>query len=280
MAVLPYRGTGLANLPWYALLGEAAIVNQSALTSITATSSVTIHTPGAWTELIASTSGDATLLVLNFGGIQVSATETSLLVNIATGLSGSEAVVASGIAVGGAAGHTDSGMNVVVYLPLRLPASTRVAIQCQSLISADTVAVRYSLYRLGALHMVPPTVDVLGSSTATSRGTVMSGGSGSYVEIIASTARDYRAICIVPSIASSTVGNITATYTAAVGGAGSEADIGSIIARYGATELVNMVPAAPPLPLARYIPAGSRLSVKHDIASGPGNYAACLIGVP
>ena len=107
----------------------------------------------------------------------------------------------------------------------------------------------------------------------------MSGASGTYVEIVASTSRAYRAVVLVPNVSSNTVASINVTYTVATGAAGSEVDLGSRIFLYIDAEFMvpntsndSLIPAN--------IPAGTRLSVKHNIVSNPVGYGVTLIGIP
>jgi hypothetical protein len=274
----PMRGLG--NLPWYATNTGYKIVNASISTNVNATASATIHTKGAWSQLLASSSGEATMLALFCSGVWTAGAETSLLVDVGVGAAGSEVVVVPDIAVGGAFATGANVMSTSIYLPLRIASGSRIAVRCQALIASDTVTLRYALLNTGAAHMVPTSVDTLGTSTATSRGTVMSGASGTYVQVTDSTTRDYRALCIVPSVAGTNTSNVDVTYTAAVGAAGAEVDIGDIAARYESSENVYMSSVVPPLPIARFIPAGSRLSIKHSIGANPDQYGACLVGVP
>jgi hypothetical protein len=275
---------GIANLPWYALLGEIKVVNEAALSGTSLTASASAHTKGSYSELLASASGDANLLAMMITGVNVSGEDTSTLMDIATGDAGSEIDRAPNIAIGGAG--TASALQtagIYLYLPIRIAAGQRVAARIQALRTApQTANVRWSLLRVGALHMVPESVDVLGTSTATSGGTAMSGASGSYVQVVASTARDYRAVCIIPcqGVGATVVSNASVLYTMGVGEAGSEIDTGSVFFRSSSLETIGVFNVVPPMPIARYIPAGSRLSVKHEIASNPQNYGVCLIGVP
>jgi hypothetical protein len=50
--------------------------------------------------------------------------------------------------------------------------------------------------------------------------------------------------------------------------------------RYVSSEQAGSPIESPYLPMAYQIPAGSRLAVRHRLASNPGGAAVCLIGVP
>lgn len=272
---------GIANLPWYTLLGGLRHSSANSLISGTAlTASATIHTKGAWAQVIASTADECVLMAVNVGAIRILNTETSTLLDLATGASGSEVAFAENIAVGGASPGNTFDIGTVMLLPIRIPASTRIAARIQGLRASQTANVVMQLYSGPAPYLLPTKLDVLGTSTATSRGTAMSGASGSYVEITASTARRYRAICIVPSVPTS---NITTarvvTYTVGRGTAGSEIALGGVPVFYDTLERCSVHPLGIST-IACDVPAGSRLAVSHNLPNNPGEFSCCLIGVP
>jgi hypothetical protein len=270
---------GLLNVPWYFRLSDSEVVD-FLNTTTTATASATIHTKGAWTELIASTSGEAGLLYLWISNVATTSTETAMLLDVATGASGSESVIAENIAVGGAATITATVPGIFIPLPVRIAAGSRISVRIQALIASDTCVVRWGLLKFAGQQMLSTTVDVIGTSTATSRGTQLSGASGSWVEIGASSAKRYRALYIVPSNAGTAMATITISYDIGSGASGSEVTLGKTRVGSLSTEDAYTFSAFPNLPIACDVAAGSRLAVKHNIASNPSNYAVCLIGVP
>jgi len=282
VATLPYRGTGLANLPWYALLGGThAISGGQTDSGTTLTASATAHTKGSWAQLIASTSAECTALGINIGNVAVSNADTAMLVDIGVGAAGSEVVRVENIAVGGATLLARGSGGLFFMLPLRIAAGSRIAARCQSVRTSGTGVIHCAPMAMGASHVVPTAVDVLGASTADSRGTAMSGASGTWVEITGSTARDYSAVLVIPSIIGTTITTARAVrYTIGIGAAGAEVAIGSTLADYTTLERVQTYGASPYLPMSYRIPAGSRIAVQHDIAANPGQIAACVIGVP
>lgn len=160
-------------------------------TSITAP---TNGTKSAYTQLIASTSFDAMLVVLNLTG-STFGNPADVFVDLAIGAAGSEQIIASDLMVGG------SGTARYV-LPLRIPAGTRVAARVSSSQTASNAACSVNL-QLGAggmMGMAPfNRCDALGISSNAGT-TVTAGGSantkGSWAQIIASTARMYRALIL------------------------------------------------------------------------------------
>jgi hypothetical protein len=73
---------------------------------------------------------------------------------------------------------------------------------------------------------------------------------------------------------------ITISYDIGSGASGSEVTLGKTRVGSLSTEDAYTFSAFPNLPIACDVAAGSRLAVKHNIASNPSNYAVCLIGVP
>lgn len=249
--------------------------------NVTVTANSSAHTKGAWSQLIASTSVDASFLLLVVSGIGASATDTATLLDIGTGASGSETVVASDIAVGGASTTTGgSRAGAMILLPLKLPASTRIAARIQSVVTGGkTASVAAYVITTGDFATAPTSVDVIGTDTATSKGTEFSGASGTWVEGIASTTQAYRAVGVVLSIHDSNVASATREYSLGVGASGSEVEFGTLRHETSALELASLMAPYSQL-FGRNIPAGSRLAVKHNIAADPSKYGFCLIGIP
>jgi len=264
-------------IPWYSL--NPNVLASTGLATVTA--DATAHVKGAWSEIIASTAQDVSFLFVVASGVGATTVLTSTLVDIGVGGSGSEVAVASNMSIGGAI-----GTGVFISLPIFVPAGSRIAARIQSVVTGGkTASIRVDAYSVGNVTLVPKSVDVLGADTATSAGTAMSGASGTYVEIVASSSQKYAALGIVPAINSGTIASINVTYTVAVGSAGNEIDVGSILASYAATELVSSV-GQESFVFPAKVPAGSRISLKHNIpgpaggVNDPARYCAVVVGVP
>lgn len=272
-------GTGLRRSPktsviqpWFRRCRADYVANQNA----NATYGTTAHTKGAWVQVHSSTPSASSLLYFGSAQIGVSSTDTSTLVDIGVGAAGSETVIVPNLAIGG----WQQGANVLI--PVAIPSGSRVAVRLQGSRTSPTapsggnsVALTNSL----DYALTPTSVDVLGINTATSSATALTGASGSWTEITASTAKDYQTVIIVPSTSSTVTSNITVVMTLGIGASGSEVAISSLQNRYNAsTQWLNNFNQ--PLWFSGPVPAGSRLSVRHDIASNPGRYNVCLIGVP
>lgn len=236
--------------------------------SVTVTAHATAHTKGAWTELIASTSGDATFLVLDVSGVAVSATSTATLIDLAVGGAGSEVAFLSNLPVGGADAAVSGISCYQVPLPVSVASGSRISARIQSEVAGGkTASVAVAAFSGGAL--TPGTLTVLGSSTGTSRGTALD---TSRVEIVASTAATYRYLVMVPSLAASIVStDTTMSVGLASGGAGSEVSIGSISARLRYLEQIG-VPAGrvswAMTAVKGGVSAGTRLSMNQSSMSG------------
>jgi hypothetical protein len=252
-------------------------VNTAGPVTVTANSSA--HTKGAWAEVIASTSANASYLVLVVRDISDNATDTATLIDLATGASGSESAFASNIAVGGASNAVRDG--IAIPIPFQIPSGARLSARIQSVVTGGkTASVFAYLFDAGDYAVAPTTLDVIGTFTATSKGTEFSGSSGTYVEAIASTTQAYRAVTFVPSVHNAAIfGNPEYACTIGVGAAGSEAEMGlSNVATTTGETVTSLYPWT--ALFARNIPAASRLAVKHTLASNPDRYGFCLIGIP
>lgn len=258
--------------------GAYKIVNSSAQVTLTANSSA--HTKGSYSQVIASTSANSSFLFVQVYNINTSATNTAVLLDIATGSAGSETNIASNIAVGGAAA-TAGLAGLFVGLPVKIASGTRISARIQSVVTGGkTAAIVLNAIDAGDYNTAPTSVDVIGGNTSTSQGISFSGSSGTWVEATASTSQAYRAVGIVCSVHDSDAANVnSATYEVGVGGAGSEISFGSTRFTFTSSEQSGNEPPFSYL-FGRNIPAGSRLAVKHNIAANPSKYGFCLIGIP
>jgi hypothetical protein len=262
--------------PWYSTLPGAPSNTGSA--SVPAGTSAA-HTKGAWTELIASTSALTTALLVRVTGVANTATDTAGLIDIGVGAAGSETAVIPNVAVGGASSANDGGVYFMV--PVKVASGSRISARYQSKNTDNrTATVEVFAFNVGGSDAVPTSVDVLGTSTATSEGTAMSGVSGTYVQVTASTSAAYRALVVVPSSSATSIGTIGINYTVAAGAAGSEVDIGTIRVLTSSNESVASYQNGMLSVFPCVIPSGTRVSVKHNIGSSPGNYDVCVIGIP
>jgi hypothetical protein len=161
------------------------------------TGSASAHTKGSYVQLIASTAEEYSGLMLTFGSSSIC---TGLL-DIAIGSAGSEQDIVPNImfqtgVIGGLAGSA-------TFLPLRIPAGSRIAARLQTVAGGSQV-VRFCLLGFtGGYSSRPPLgrATTYGVNTGTSRGTSIDPGAsantkGSFAQIVASTANNIRALMI------------------------------------------------------------------------------------
>jgi hypothetical protein len=245
--------------------------------TVTLTASATAHTKGAWSTVIAATSSITTLLRFGINSVNVSGADSATLLDIGVGAAGSETVIVPNLAIGGSAGS-------FYNIPVEIPSGARISARIQGVRSSQTATINSRelfVFNAGDAAVIPTSVDVLGVNTATSTATAMSGGSGTWVQIVESTSKDYIGFSIAPSTSDTdTVSQSDATYEIGVGAAGSEVAFGYIHFAYGATENFSIAASRSPNLFGREVPTGSRLSIRHNIGANPEKYDACIIAIP
>jgi hypothetical protein len=244
---------------------------------VTVTASASAHTKGAWAELIASSSANASLVWVRVSNVVSNGNNTATLLDIGTGASGSEAALIENIAVGGAVA-TISQAGFVFAVPVQVPSGTRISARIQAVMTTpQTAVVQTKLYDTGDYAVAPSSVDTIGSDTATSAGTPMT-AANTYVQVSASTSRAYRGFVLLPSVSGNNVGSFNVQFSLGRGPSGSEVTLDTKASNFLNSESVGIIedpfitaPAA----------SGSRLAIKIEgPTSNFGNYAACLIGIP
>jgi len=240
--------------------------------TVTVTADATAHVKGAWSELVASTSANASLLILRVAGIPANNVNTATLLDIATGASGSESAFISNIAVGGAE-------EVAIPLPVKIASGTRLSARIQSVVTGGkTATVEAYTFDMGDYSYAPTSFDVIGTDTATSQAVAMSGSAGTWVEITASTANPYKAVIVVPATNGSPAGIRLVELRLGSGASGSEAEIGRTYVDFTNTEAALSGRFLTPL-IAGSVASGTRLSIRHDISSNQSSHEVSLIGI-
>lgn len=248
------------------------ITNDSSLVVVTADSAA--NTKGAWTELIASSSVNASLIYLNVAATATSGANTATLIDIAIGASGSEIIIAENIAVG-------SAQPIQLSFPFKIPSGSRISVRNQSVVTGGkTQNITCILMDVGDYDISPTSVDSIGGNTANSQGISFSGSSGTWVEAIASTSRAYKAVCLILSAHSNNMLSLpNLLYSIGIGSSGNEIEFGT--SRHSFSNSETSVSQFPFNHLFGYdIPAGSRLAIKHPITSNPDRHGFTLICIP
>lgn len=241
--------------------------------------------PSTFVVLSASLPEDAAGFILSVSAGYGSGSP-NCLVNLYVGASGQEQLLVGGIQIG--RGSSTGGSFKNVYVPIAIPAGTRVTAkyQCDSASGAPNVYV--SLTPLGAGFSFAPALtqwESWGADTTISRGKLVTASAtthtlGNKIELIASSTIDSQHI-IVQSHQNVAQESLLTLY---VGAAGSEVPILGPIMVAGKTdsaaaaELSKMLGTIFSLPLS--IPAGSRISaaIQSNVASATADVSVLAFG--
>lgn len=231
----------------------------------TVTAPGAINTKGAYLQLVSSSSFDAKgIIIVGYP----SSTAADMLVDIATGGSGSESPIITNFpmsAIGVTNGNNFYGAN---FIPIAIAAGSRVSARYQ------TTSLSAPL-RLGAYLIAPDSVllseitatATYGANTTDSGGTSIDPGGtantkGSYTQITASTSADLQWLIV----GSNNQGNTARTNAGwlvdiATGGSGSESVIISNLCFSSSSGINAMYPwAYPAIPIV--VSSGTRLSAR------------------
>ncbi len=228
-------------------------------TQATVTAPGSANAKGAWLELIASTANEAQGFFLTT--TLTTTASRQVLVDIGLGAASSEVVLLSNHAMSlGAMAHS-----ICSYIPLQIPAGSRVAVRYQRNNTATLTASIYLVAASGAVGYFRNT-ETWGADTTDSGGTAVTPGQndakGSYVQLVAASARDIHAILIhVHGGDFSFAGAHKVFLDIATGAAASETVLIPDIFLQGNSGDMQYRPAViGPIPC--YIPAGSRVAAR------------------
>jgi hypothetical protein len=247
-------------------------VDRSATVTVTADSTKDVK--GAWTEIIASTTTTTNFLNLSLSGTVSSGFNTGMLLDIGIGGSGSEAAVIENIPCGFMG-------SMIFQFPIQIKAGSRVSARCAAFIVSDTVSVQATTQSIPNF-VAPTSLTTFGAVTTDSRGTNIP-GDNAYIEFVASTSEQYRAIVLVPCCgnvnSALSMATENSTYTLGIGASGLESAVmtvpvgtvtnESIVLQVGTRTNIY----APESPIA----AGNRLAVKQSV--GRAYRDAIIFGV-
>lgn len=229
----------------------------------------TPHTATTWTEIDASVAQDCCgLWMASNTVIGVSATNTSMLVELAFGGSGSEVSVVQWYVGGHAIG-------IPVYLPLRIPAGTRLSGRIQGAVASDiyTPIVILEYAHRGFGFQGYAVAEPIGLNAATSAPTTGDLTDNVYDQAVASSANPYRALTAHFGVNGNAATAATLTLTVGIGGAGSEVALGDGFCRTLATEIMSELIF--PGVMGSNIPSGTRLAI---LKQGTADLTGHLIG--
>lgn len=251
----------------------------SASSAVTVTASASAHTKGSWSPIIASTSTDVDYMIVSVRGVGVGGSASGTLLDIGKGAAGSETSIAENVAVGSNGGASTTN-NVSFGIAANIPSGTRIAARIQSVVTGGkTAVVEIYTFNFGGASLVPSTVDVLGTDTATSRGTAIA-ANNTWTPITASTSQAYIGLAFVPSASNSVMATLAGVFEVGVGSSGNEQTVGFFDYDSTTSEFIlNRAPNDSAFWIfGRDIPAGSRLAIRQD--QNTTTLDGCIIGIP
>lgn len=254
-------------------------ITAGALVQLTASGST--HTKGAWTEL--NTIDSDGCCIGMFG-----TDRTRFLIDLGVGAAGSEVVIVPNIHFSIYTAQTGGQMAEETdqfWLPLHVPRGLRVAARCQS----DVASAQLVLCQIPAVRVQPTRPGLsawesFGADTANTRGTSVVNGSsgtptGSWTQLIASTARTYRWITVWASGYGTIVNDSAVDVQLGVGGAGSEVVLTDFVRLFRSAnalmDAVSVTGYSGPI----HIPKGSRVSARGVWAGGGDNQTFYVCGI-
>lgn len=241
--------------------------------NVTATASGTAHTKGAWSQAVASTAEAWGGFWLGINTNFTAATNTAILLDIGTGAAASEVVKVSNLSVGNSSVKLHTSW---VYVPLAVPASTRIAVRIQSAVTSKAATFRIvgSIdANKGAAGAVLPSfgsTQTYGALTASSRGTTVTANAstnavGAWAQLVASSTDVTRALLVRLDANSTTTLTASSGYLQiGVGAAASEIQVGHDV-WFGCSVDEWVTADGPGAIIPIYglnIPAGSRISAR------------------
>lgn len=244
--------------------------------TVTATASATPHTPGSYAEIDASLSGDAGGVFLRLtANTASSGTNSSTVIEIATGASGSEVAWAT-VAIGYLITEEQ------LYVPGFIASGTRVAVRVRSNTASKAVSAIYTF--LASPTTAPGAPVTMGGTNiaTTSRGvSITAPGSlntkGAWTEIVASTSAAFTSLMVGCQADGDTSTAVAGTLVdIGIGAASSETVLISDIYLVWATN--ESFKYWSPATFGVSIPAGSRLSARYQRADANNPLDVILVG--
>lgn len=250
----------------------------------TVTCDTTAHTKGGYSQIIASSSGTATMMRVIIANTSSTGVQTQSLVDIATGGAGNESVVIANIDAGSAP-TWPAGVGFFPFefwFPVSVAAGTRISARAQSVVAGGkTVDVHVSLFN--GSNKTATAIDTLGTVLASSRGAAVTpgagGAEGNWTEVIASTANAYTGLMWSVQNNAAAQQNSSWLLDIGTGAAGAESAIISDL--YGASAASEAVSYPRVLPIYGVsISSSTRLSARMQQSSGgAASHAVSLFGL-
>lgn len=224
------------------------------------------NTKGAWAQLVASTTYDATYIIVQFSCV---AAFKSAALDIGIGASGSEVVLLPNLIA--QSGQQNDYEQYTYAFPVNIPAGTRIAgrYQISNASGAHDCYCNVALFDGDFTRSTGAAgVDAVGFSSSTTLGTAVTPGNGSFgsfAQLTSSTSRDYLGFVMAFDLQGASYSGHSISWEVAVGASSSEKTIQPILASRvsvptssASTTIGTKV--TPFIPVA--IPSGSRVSAR------------------
>ncbi len=265
---------------WPSLSDDGVTTASSSRPATTCTASATPHTKGAWTQVSASLAAGSYIMYIEpASNVGARGVNSSTLLDVGIGGSGSETVIIPNLAVG----YSPSGSRYVAPITLASPA--RVAVRCQGAVSSQAVSAVYGFAPID-VGPAPATALVnIGANLATSRGVSLpappsDNTKSAWVELTSAASDDFDALMVcVQGDGDTAFASSGILIDVGIGGSGSETVIISNLSLSAASnELLNVQPTH--MTRSVSIPTGTRIAARWQRASSTNSADVTLIGVP
>ena len=243
--------------------GGASRVDNSG--SVTVTSGATANTFGGWTQLVASTTSESSLVIIGF---RSSDNVTSGLLSIGIGASGSETVIIPNIFVSGSGYSQEAFFN----LPITIPKGSRLSAKTSTTTASIGCVVQVITYARSftSEHACETWTDY-GTNLANSSGTTIAVGTG-WTQVVASTANEIRDAVLM--LGADGASQAATSFDLAIGAAGSETIILSGLQGVQRVQCPTLNPYSLNVPFN--IPKGTRIAAR--FTAGAANLFFSLLG--
>lgn len=241
------------------------------------TTSSSVHTKGAWTQLVAATTYDFSGVIVWFDWADAAGRE--YMIDVGVGAAGSETVIVPNLALSRCS-TTDRLFHSCVYLPISIPAGSRLSLRAQSGVSGA-----YTMYvavqgLVGGAPLGLSSVAAIGAVPSLTDGVSVAPGAngtwGGWTEVTAACANDIKHL----SAHMGSQGRATGTQQfwtlqVATGASGAE----QILIDTMFTAETNVGIFMPQYPHGFFvdIPQGTRLSVRGMKQGSGGNTSAIIL---
>jgi hypothetical protein len=251
----------------------------TAATAQNIVASATPHAVGAWVDLFgADTTREFHWINCYLASTSAANTDTSTLIELGVGASGSQATVATF-----AAGYVNSTSRPepAINIPFKFASGSRIWARSRSLVISKSVAAHWWVGELDAKVGTPVEYGV---DTANSRGTAINTPAdttnwGTWTLLSASTTKAFQAFHIGPQITGNSSGVSTGYIQIGYGADGAETVVAGIRVDTASSEYLTRRGSVLQ-GTTRIVPAGSRLVIRYKRDAASTSMNAIVHGIP